>query len=171
MNDYAPKMPKGAMSYKFEQTGTDYSIFSFTTANGIGYEVRFVPSAYLFEEYIDDPVDAYEMIIAVADNPTGKRLPGDPLIGPTIRAIFYDFFQQNDQVVVFICDDSDRRQRARARKFTSWYYDDMRLNFVKLDTKIPDAGKQIFMSAILKSGNRHRKQIAEVFLSFSDINK
>jgi len=50
-----------------------------------------VPSAYLFEEYIDEPVDAHEMVIAVADNPTGKRLPGDPLIGPTVRAIFYDF--------------------------------------------------------------------------------
>lgn|GEM_PF-3717370 len=72
---------------------------------------------------------------------------------------------------MFICDDSDRRQRARARKFTSWYYDEMRPHFVKLDTKIPDAGKVIFMSAILKASNRHRKQIAEVFLSFGDISK
>jgi hypothetical protein len=38
-------------------------------------------------------VDAYKMVIAVADNPLGKRIPADPLTEPTIRSIFFDFFR------------------------------------------------------------------------------
>ena len=158
------------MSYEHRYVGGQHNVFSFTTDNEISYEVRFVPSGYLFGEYIDAPVDAYEMIIAVADNPTGGRLPADRLIPSTVRAIFYEFFQRNEQVVIFICDDSDGRQSARARKFTSWFYDD-RPNFIKLDAKIPDAGNTIFMSAILKASNPYFSELADLFRSFGSISK
>lgn len=57
-------------SYKFVWIGGEFNSYAFTTNHSVGYEVRFVPSAYLFKEYIEHYIDAYEMIIAVADNPT-----------------------------------------------------------------------------------------------------
>jgi hypothetical protein len=46
----------------------------------------------LFGDYVEQTVNAFEMVIAVADNPTGNHIPADPLTELTIQAIFYDFF-------------------------------------------------------------------------------
>ncbi len=37
-------------SYRFNFVGGEFNSFFFTTKNNVVYEVRFVPSAYLFEE-------------------------------------------------------------------------------------------------------------------------
>ena len=157
--------------YEFRFVDEDPNSYYFTTVNEITYEVRFVPSAYLFEEYIEHYVDAYEMIIAVADNPTGGRLPADALIAPTIRAIFYDFFRSNEQVIVFICDSFDGRQKARMRKFMNWYYTDIQRYFFKVDIGIPDLKGDILVSAILKVQNPYFSQFVKVFESFGTISK
>ena len=151
--------------YEFRSIGNEHNSYYFTTANDITYEIKFVPSAYLFEDFVDHHVDACEMIIAVADNPTGGRLLFDSLIKPTIRAIFYDFFRSNEQVIIFICDSSDGRQLARMRKFTDWYYKDMQIGFLKLDVKIPDPNGIIYISAILKVHNTRFSVFVDVFQS------
>ena len=38
-------------SYKFEFVGGEYHIYAFTTVDEIGYEIKFVPSSYMFEGY------------------------------------------------------------------------------------------------------------------------
>ena len=68
-------MPSDApiSSYKFVWVGGEFNTYAFVTDDAIGYEIKFVPSAYLFEDYVEYHVDAYEMVIAVANNPMGKR--------------------------------------------------------------------------------------------------
>ncbi len=111
----------------------------------------------------------------MADNPTGGRLPADPLIAPTIRAIFCDFFRSNEQVIVFIGDSSDGRQLARMRKFTDWFYgkDHVRIALFKFDVKISDPKAQgiIYVSAILSSAHPRMSQFVEVFQNVGQIAK
>ncbi|GAB3721489.1 hypothetical protein GCM10028816_08420 [Spirosoma lituiforme] len=40
-------------SYKFEFVGGEYHIYAFTTVDEIGYEIKFVPSSYIFEGSVD----------------------------------------------------------------------------------------------------------------------
>ncbi|GAB2562196.1 DUF6169 family protein [Spirosoma areae] len=94
-----------------------------------------MPSAYLFVDYIDGHVNAFEMVIAVADNPTGKRIPADPLTEPTILAIFHDFFRSSEHVIIYICDSSDGREKARFRKFTSWVYKNIATDLFNLPVR------------------------------------
>jgi hypothetical protein len=54
----------------------------------------------LFGDYVEQTVNAFEMVIAVADNPTGNHIPADPLTELTIQAIFYDFFRSKEHVIV-----------------------------------------------------------------------
>ncbi|MBC8151488.1 MAG: hypothetical protein H7Z72_01115 [Bacteroidetes bacterium] len=166
-------MPNDApiSSYNFVWTGGDHNVYAFTTNDEIGYEVKFVPSGYLFEDYIDDPVDAYEMVIAVVDNPAGGRLPADSLTAPTIRAIFYAFFRSHEQVIIFICDSSDGRQLARFRKFTDWYYKDISAiqpGLFKMDARVVDSKNQhTLLSGILRTSHPH----FSVFVAlFRDLN-
>ncbi|GAB3786399.1 hypothetical protein GCM10028818_49740 [Spirosoma horti] len=152
-----------ANSYEFEFVAGEHNTYSFSTYDTIRYEIRFVPSSYMFDSYIEHSVDAYEMVIAVADNPLGRRIPADPLTEPTIRTIFYDFFRTKDQVIIFICDSSDGRQKARARKFTSWFYGDVPPYMLKFDTKLADGERGlIFLSIILDARNSHVKELVDL---------
>lgn len=153
--------------------GGERNIYAFTTVDEIGYEVRFVPSSYMFDNYIEHHVDAYEMVIAVADNPLGRRIPADPLTEPTIRTIFYDFFRNKEQVIIFICDSSDGRQKARARKFTSWFYGDVPPYILKFDTKFSDGEKEvILLSIILDARNSRVRELVDLIQNlYLDMNK
>ncbi|WP_461132796.1 DUF6169 family protein [Spirosoma lituiforme] len=52
-------------------------------------------------------------------------------------------FGHKDQVIVFICDSSDGRQKARARKFTSWFYGNVLPYILKFDTKSADGEEEL----------------------------
>ncbi|GAB4053719.1 DUF6169 family protein [Spirosoma litoris] len=169
-------MPKDAprSNYKFVCVGGDHNVYAFTTNGEIGYEIRFVPSAYLFVDYIDGHVNAYEMVIAVADNPIGGRIAYDPLTEDTIRAIFKDFFRSLEHVIIYICDSSDGREKARFRKFTSWYYKDidtMPVDLFKMDAYLPDGDRTTILSGILSTRHPHFSQFVELFKNLSEAEK
>ncbi len=100
-----------------------------------------------------------------ADNPTGGKISADPRTAPTISTIFYDFFQAHERVVIFICDSADGRHEARARKFTSWYYNDVRLHYFKFDARVADGDSSILISIILHDKNTHFNEIIQVIKS------
>lgn len=166
-------MPKDALisNYPFIWVGGPHNIYAFTTNDEIGYEIKFVPSAYLFVDYVNHPVDAYEMVIAVADNPKGNRIPADPLTEPTIRAIFYDFFRSIEHVIIYICDSSDGRQEARFRKFTSWYYKNIAVDLFKMDARLPDGDRFTLLSGILSKKNPYFSQFVELFKNLAEADK
>ncbi|QDK79235.1 hypothetical protein EXU85_11710 [Spirosoma sp. KCTC 42546] len=161
-------------SYEFRFFGGEQNSYFFTTRQEIIYQIKFVPSAYLFVDYIDGHVNAFEMVIAVADNPTGGRIAYDPLTEDTIRAIFTDFFCSLDHVIVYICDSSDGREQARFRKFTSWYYKDMDAmpaDLFKMDAYLPDGDRTTILSGILSTRHPYFSQFVELFKNLSEADK
>jgi hypothetical protein len=48
--------------YEFDWVGGTSNSYFFITDNDIGYEIKFVPSAYLFDGFIDEPVDARQQL-------------------------------------------------------------------------------------------------------------
>ncbi|RRB06666.1 DUF6169 family protein [Larkinella rosea] len=158
-------------SYEFLPAGNDHNSYFFVTNHDIAYQVKFVPSDYLFVSHAELPIQAFEMSISVAENGIGGRLPADPLISSTIATIFFDFFRTREQVVVYVCDTSDKRQSARARKFDSWFYAYSRPNLAKLNKIIPDGDKFTFISMIFHDQHPHRNQVAEAFFELGEENK
>lgn len=70
--------------YPFTFLGGINHTYAFTTDDDVGYEIRFIPSAYMFEDYLDPYIDGYEMVILVVDTPWSNRLPADRRTAPTI---------------------------------------------------------------------------------------
>lgn len=68
--------------YQFTFTSGEFNSYYFTTDTDIVYEIKFIPSTDFFGAYPELDVDIFEMTISVADNPTGKRLPADPMVPP-----------------------------------------------------------------------------------------
>lgn len=160
--------------YEFDFVGGSNNAYYFTTADTIVYEVKFEPSGYLFDHSLDLTVDAFEMIIAVADNPVGDRIPADSLTHNTILVIFHDFFNSHEKVIIFICDTSDRRQKARARKFTAWYYlsNGPRRDIFKCDRTIYEGEKEYaLVSMLLMNQHPQFEEVLKAFMSIGTENK
>lgn len=157
-------------SYNYFFFGGIENSYAFETDSQISYEVKFKSSSYLFEGYTDYSVAAFEFVIKVAINTTGKSPALDSKIPFTIASIFRDFFSKNnEQVVIYICDSSDRKQAARRRKFNQWVDVFKGDEFVKIDTEIIEpSGVVYYNSIIIRADNPLRTEITQAFIHLSD---
>lgn len=99
-------------------TGTN---FFFDTDWGVRYVAHFFNYGYLFgsvqlgcQFYSFDlfPIGMYK---------PPKGTPEDLRIAATIQHLFAGWFEQISNVVIAVYEDSDGYQRARRRKFESWF--------------------------------------------------
>ena len=80
--------------YEYRFAGGKNNSYIFDTDNKITYEIKFVPSGYLFEEGHPARDFTYEYIISVLENNTGKTPPLDKKIPLTLALIFQDFLKK-----------------------------------------------------------------------------
>ena len=150
------------MGYEFEVVNSN--TFYFTTDFELAYEVLFQPGGYIFPEYPDLEYNTFELVIRLVANASGKRTPPDPHIAATIADVFKTFMTQNERVIIYICDSSDRRQVARARKFDSWYEYYRGIDFIKINRNILDPSGEIYLtSIIIRHDNPNKVRIFEAF--------
>jgi Family of unknown function (DUF6169) len=153
--------------YNHRFIGGEKNAFSFETVHKVTYEVTFKSSPYIFSEDSDFAQYTFEFSIVLVNNPSEKNPPPDAKIGPTIAAIFTDFYENSPRTIaIYICDSSDGRQLLRQRKFNDWfnYYKGQR--FLKLDAEFKETnGTQYPVSLIIKYNHPYRVQILDEFLN------
>jgi hypothetical protein len=149
--------------YDFISFKDENNTYAFVTDQLVVYEVKFKASNYIFNEYSY----TYEFVIEVAENPSSKQPPLDERIPPTISLIFQDFFTLKETVVVYICDDSDSRGRARNRKFNQWFEQYNPLTFMKLDLAFGTAEDKYFTTLIMRLDNPNMVEIVSAFQTLS----
>jgi hypothetical protein len=151
--------------YSYDFIGGKNNSFIFRTDTGIQYEIKFVPSGYLFEEGHPARDFTFEYIIAVLENNTGKTPPLDRRIPLTLALIFQDFFQEHRNVGVYICDSSDDKQAIRFRKFNIWFYHFKGTLFNKLDFPVKDKDDTfIYTSLIMRNDNPNYQVVVDGYL-------
>jgi Family of unknown function (DUF6169) len=151
--------------YDIEYQGEN--AYSFTTINEIIYLVKFRPTPYLFgEDSIFAPY-CFELIIEVAENPTGKSPVFDTKVSRTVALIFEEFYLNSDQnITIYICESADKRQNARRTKFNRWFEYFAPINYSKYDDHFKDSSGEIYpVSLILKDSNPNRATIISEFIS------
>lgn len=74
----------------------------------------------------------------------------DLRVRETIKHILLDFWNNYDNVILFVCDSSDGRSAARMRLFNKWYYE---LNTDNNIIKIDFAVEEILASLLSKKDN------------------
>ena len=95
--------------YKVSALGKQYV---FVTNYGLHYEVRF------FEEMPIGGCETWQFSFAKAED---TLTPEDPYVRFTLFAIIDEFFIENEDVLLYICDTSDSREAARNRLFILWF--------------------------------------------------
>lgn len=157
--------PEKSNFYRFQLDDEDMNVYSFQTTNGALYNVVFKSSPYVFGTDAVFAPYLYELIIALI----GEDLPPkgmDKLIPLTIHSIFKDFYKRynDNNVCLYICESSDGKQLAKARKFDNWFNLLENAGFIKLGDEIVDSeGIRYPVSLILKIKNQYREQIIDAF--------
>lgn len=153
--------------YPFRKVENDYF---FENGQGHQYEIYFVPAPFYFPE--DDIFKhfVFEFVIKLVGHPNSPRPLKDSKIPSTISAIFLDFFNTYEKVVVFSCDTTDGKQAARHRKFNDWYLRFNDASFLKYDGLIEDTVNDTiyYMSLIIKSSNPFKESIQNAFRELTD---
>jgi hypothetical protein len=155
--------------YGFKFEGGVNNSYVFKTDYDIRYEIKFVPSGYLWESEPFFKDYTFEFIIAVLENNTGKKPPLDKKIPITLQLICEDFFQNNKNTAVYICDSSDNKQAIRFRKFNDWFVLMKNRAYVKMDMTIPDENEvYIYTSLIMRADNPYMDSIMIEFKHIMD---
>ena len=88
----------------------------------------------------------------------------DKKIPETLRLIFEDFFQNNKNIAIYICDSSDNKQAVRFRKFNDWFVLLKNRAYVKMDMQIADEKEvYIYTSLIMRADNQNSGEIMVEF--------
>lgn len=94
------------------KVSVDGKQFVFDTMHDLHYEVRF------FEEQPIGGCETWQFSFAKGNSGVA---PEDPYVRFTLFAIIDEFFTENDNVMLYICDTSDSREAARNRFFIRWF--------------------------------------------------
>lgn len=119
----------------------------FITDGGVVYMVGFIA-----ETNMDIP-NAYQLFIT----PRGrtKHVGTDVKIGQTIAEIVKSFFRNNNNVLVYVCDTSDRMQAARNRKFKMWFCQYAGMDDFEFISETMDVAEDEYFAAMVIKKSHH----------------
>lgn len=132
--------------------------FYFRTDYGVDYEISIKP---------DDSVMPFATYMLDVTNRGHGSTPGDPKFRLTLLAIIEEFFNQNNEVMLYITETGDGRQRFRNRLFMSWFntYDN-RNHYVIRTAEGKMEGQDNFIAIIARCDN---PQLQQVIAEFDEI--
>lgn len=138
--------------YKVEKLN-DYA-FVFHTHTNVVYYVSFK------EDMEIAGLDSYQFIIERKSEKQGY----DAEVKDSIIAIINEFFAQNNDILLYICDTSDGREATRNRLFIRWFKETDIDNLFEIKTA--DAiveGEGMFFAIIFKKSNPRYTEISQEF--------
>jgi len=136
--------------------------FEFVTKGGIKYAAYFVDYGFMFSEYPEFSSNIYSFNIDVIETES-DILALDERTGFTIFKIIEGFFKKIDNVVIYVCDNIDKRHLARKRKFDVWFLKYNDGTILKEDGIATIEGAEILNSILIHKNNPKRLKIISAF--------
>jgi hypothetical protein len=88
----------------------------------------------------------------------------------TFTTIVSDFYSSKITAVVYSCDNSDKREAIRARKFLSWFtYTDHPSNkIIQVGGIFEAGGIKLYKALLVHRQNKLKKKLAEAYRNLID---
>ena len=131
--------------------------YAFKTDFGVTCVVNFMDDYSVWEE------GAYQFIIG---NETRQKSPNDPKLRDTIICIIEAFFEENPDILLYVCETGDGKETMRNRLFLRWLrdYGQKDLFFVE-HVEIEAEGIINFAAIIVQKTNSRLDTIVDDFRS------
>lgn len=136
--------------YKVWRTVRDNQ-FNFITENGVLYGVGFT------EEMEIAGIRAYQFSFARLNS---DHSGFDEKIKETLVNIIGEFFLANNEIMIYICDTSDKREECRSKLFVRWFKEyDNNDRFVIRTASAEIEGQGFYTAMIVEKRNPRLKDI------------
>lgn len=141
--------------YKVTKNGTENSV-TFYTDYGVKYLVGFD------EDDTSLTFLCYQLVIVNANK---KKSPRDKKLRDTIISIVENFFYENNEVMLYICETGDRKQAMRSRLFEYWYthYSEKKFFTYLSSPLIDEEGVMNYAAIILRNDHPHYSYVIKEF--------
>ncbi len=107
---------------QYQISRIDERLYSFTTSVGCIYHCYFYDFSTAFSEFPNLAPNVFGFNLEIKFKPDHLvKIPLDKRIAATVTNILKVFLHEKENVVVYICDNSDHREKARFHKFTNWF--------------------------------------------------
>lgn len=153
------------MLLPYQLNETDKFSYQFTTDRGVSYHIYFLDYSYMFDDYPAIAKHIYTFNIDVIE--TDIALLTDERIGITVVEVIRSFFENANNVAIYICDSIDNRQLARKRKFDLWFWKYNDGSLIKEDEIAFIEGTEIYNTLLLQKSNEY---FGEILLAFKALN-
>lgn len=96
----------------YHLASTSNANLTFDTDFGVSYTIGFELDDSIWQD------GAYQFYII---NTNQKKSPNDPKVRKTIECVIEEFFQDENRIMLYICETGDDKQLARGRLFSNWF--------------------------------------------------
>lgn len=128
--------------------------YYFKTDNDIIYMVSFDKE----EAFQEDKAYWFNL-----SNTSDRKSPRDHKIRETIFALLEDFFNENPDILLYICDTIDNQQAQRERLFLSWFNRYGKGRFTIITAKVSSGDEDEYVAMILQNNHPHYDAIIHQF--------
>ena len=98
-----------------------------------------------------------------------NRILADNNIKLTLISIIQNFFKNSNNVLTFVADISDLKQKARNRLFEIWKNQyDIKEQFEKYDIEIETDDESYYSSMLINRNNMHKSEYKKAFLQTTE---
>lgn len=122
------------------------------------YDIVYTVSFDEEEAFIEDKAYWFNL-----SNTSNKKSPRDHKIRDTIFVLLTDFFDENPDILLYICDTSNDQQAQRDRLFLSWFDRYGKSRFSILTALVTDETEENYIAMILLKEHPHYDAIAKRF--------
>jgi Family of unknown function (DUF6169) len=146
--------------YKYILLKPDY--YTFTTLAGTEYHCYFYAAEEIFSDYPLLAKKAFGFNIVLKNNITLQK-GLDKRIASTVVKILKTFLDEKKNAIVYICDNSDGREKARFHKFSHWFhqYDDG--SIIQLRGVVHAGGTNILNALLIHKENKYLNDFIEAY--------
>ncbi|PSL27293.1 DUF6169 family protein [Dyadobacter jiangsuensis] len=135
--------------------------YHFDTDHNVDFTVYFVLDSSWFPLFPELSDDIYTF--GFWSSCAGRR---DRRVMHTLAKIIKEHFQLNrDSILTFVCDDDDKKQMSRRRKFNGWYLLQRGTGVIKLDKDVVFDGKTKHTSILMHEDNLFFSVVSEAYLN------
>lgn len=135
-------------------------------SRGVRYSIYFLDYSGQFSDYPNIAKQVFTFNIDVIEG-SAENTIYDERISVTVLHVFKLFFENRENVVVYVCDNLDDRHLARKRKFDSWFWRYNDGSLIKEDEIAMVEGVEIYNSMIIHKMNA---KLNEIILAFKELN-
>lgn len=139
-------MGSNLQPYRYNVHRPDY--YSFITDAGTEYHCYFFSADSFFSEFPELAAKVFGFNLELKNKSSNAPTGPDKRIAETVITILKTFLNEKKNAVIYVCDNSDGREKARFHKFTYWFssYDDGTIIQLK---GVIRAGKTNILNAML----------------------